>query len=94
MAARLWFRQFQWDVDNPASERFGAGGPYALISGRPSGNVLNRELPSPRRAAACASCPRGCRMRLATGDSNESVCAGTMVITVNGSVKFTRQGTT
>ena len=71
-----------------------AGGPYALISGRPSGgNVLNRDIPlTPARAAACASCPRGCRMRLATGDSNESVCAGTMVINVEGSVKFTRQG--
>ena len=31
-------------------------------------------------------------MRLATGDSNESVCAGTMVINVDGSTKFTRQG--
>jgi aldehyde:ferredoxin oxidoreductase len=95
MDARLWFRKFQWNVDNPReAERFGVGGPYSLISGRPSGgNVLNRELPlTPARAVACASCPRGCRMRLATGDSNESVCAGTMVINVNGSVKFTRQG--
>ncbi len=95
MSARLWFRQFQWNVDNPReAERFGVGGPYSLISGRPSGgNVLNREIPlTPARAAACASCPRGCRMRLATGDSNESVCAGTMVINVNGSLKFTRQG--
>jgi aldehyde:ferredoxin oxidoreductase len=95
MAARLWFRQFQWNVDNPReAARFGAGGPYALISGRPSGgNVLNRDMPlTPARAEACASCPRGCRMRLATGDSNDSVCAGTMVITVEGSTKFTRQG--
>lgn len=95
MEARLWFRKFQWNADNPReAERFGKGGPYSLISGRPSGgNTLNREFPlTPARAAACASCPRGCRMRLATGDTNESVCAGTLTINVNGSLKFTRQG--
>src|SRR4030042_1729171 len=89
MDARLWFRKFQWNVDNPReAERFGIGGPYSLISGRPSGgNVLNRELPlTPARAAACASCPRGCRMRLATGDSNESVCGGTTGIRGNRSL--------
>jgi aldehyde:ferredoxin oxidoreductase len=95
MDARLWFRQFQWDVDNPReSERFAGKFPYTLIGGSPSGgNVTNGQLPlTPARAAACASCPRGCRMRLSTADSNESVCAGTMMINVNGSVKFTRQG--
>ncbi len=95
MDARLWFKKFQWDVDNPReAARFGKGGPYSLISGRPSGgNTLNREFPlTPARAVACASCPRACRMRLATGDTNESVCAGTLTINVNGSLKFTRQG--
>ncbi len=95
MDARLWFKKFQWDVDNPReAERFGKGGPYALISGRPSGgNTLNKDFPlTPARAAACASCPRGCRMRLATGDTNESVCAGTLTVQVDGSLKFTRQG--
>ncbi len=95
MDARLWFRQFQWDVDDPREgERFEGKMAYSLISGAPSGgNVTNGQLPlTPARAAACASCPRGCRMRLATGDSNESVCAGTMVVNVRGSQKFTRQG--
>ncbi len=93
MEARLWFRQFQWDVDNPReAERFGRRG-YMLISGRPSGgNVLNGQLPLvPARAAACASCPRGCRMRLASAESNESVCAGTMAVRVQGTQKLSRQ---
>ncbi len=93
MDARLWFRQFQWDVDNPREpERFAQRG-YMLISGRPSGgNVLNGQLPLvPARAAACASCPRGCRMRLASGESNESVCAGTMAVRVQGTQKLSRQ---
>ncbi len=93
METRLWFRQFQWDVDNPReAERFARQG-YMLISGRPSGgNVLNGQIPlTPARAAACASCPRGCRMRLATADSNESVCAGTMAVRVQGSQKLSRQ---
>ena len=74
MDARLWYRQFQWNVDNPReAKRFAASG-YSLISGAPSGgNVTNGRPPLvPARAAACASCPRGCRMRTATGDSNES----------------------
>jgi aldehyde:ferredoxin oxidoreductase len=81
METRLWYKQFQWNVDNPReAERFEKRG-YSLISGAPSGgNVSNGRLPLiPARAAACASCPRGCRMRTATSDSNESVCAGTMV---------------
>ncbi len=94
MDARLWFRQFLWDVDNPyQAERYEGKGVYALISGQPSGgNVLNYGLPLvPARAAACASCPRACRMRLATADSNESVCAGTMAVSVRGGAKLSRQ---
>ena len=84
MDARIWFRQFQWDVDNPRdAEIFETG--YALINGAPSGgNTQNRgPVFVPARAAACASCPRGCRMRLATSDSNESVCGGIMTATVS-----------
>ncbi|MDR1726614.1 MAG: aldehyde:ferredoxin oxidoreductase [Acidobacteriota bacterium] len=95
MDARLWFNQFLWDPENPrGGDRFTGKFPYTLIGGQPSGgNVTNGSLPlTPARAAACASCPRGCRMRLSTADSNESVCAGTMMISVNGSTKFTRQG--
>lgn len=92
MDTRLWYNQFQWNVDNPReAERFGSGG-YRLISGAPSGgNVSNGSPPLiPARAAACASCPRGCRMRLASGDSNESVCAGTMIFRVQGSQKASK----
>jgi aldehyde:ferredoxin oxidoreductase len=84
METRLWFRQFLWDVDNPYEADKYEGRGYTLISGQPSGgNVLNGQVPLvPARAAACASCPRGCRMRLATGESNEAVCAGTMAVNV------------
>ncbi len=94
MDARLWFRKFQWDVDNPREpERFAARG-YMLISGRPSGgNVSNGSLPLvPARAAACASCPRGCRMRLASADSNESVCAGSMFARIGSGGMFGMPG--
>ena len=94
MEARLWFRQFQWDVDNPRNpERFESHA-WSHTCGKPSGgNTLNNQLPLvPARVAACASCPRACRMRLASGDSNESVCAGTMAVRVQGgSPKMTRQ---
>jgi len=76
MDARLWFRQFQWDVDNPRDAAQFEGMGYSLISGAPKGgNVANR---APSRAAACASCPRGCKERTATAATNEAVCAGTM----------------
>ena len=86
MDARLWFRQFQWDVDNPREPEKFEGRGYSLINGAPSGgNVSNGgQNPVPARAAACASCPRGCRMRLASADSNESVCAGSMFVRIGG----------
>jgi aldehyde:ferredoxin oxidoreductase len=75
MDARLWFRQFQWDVDNPRDpDKFERG--YSLIKGAPKGGNVANQLPS--RAAACASCPRGCKERTADGSTNEAVCAGTM----------------
>jgi aldehyde:ferredoxin oxidoreductase len=57
-----------------------------LISGAPSGGNTENRGPHyvPARASACASCPRGCRMRLATGDSNESVCGGIMTARISG----------
>lgn len=95
MEARLWYRQFQWDVDNPREvERFNTRA-WSHNSGRPSGgNTLNGQLPLvPARAAACASCPRACRLRLATADSNESVCAGTMAVRLErgAPLKLSRQ---
>jgi aldehyde:ferredoxin oxidoreductase len=80
MDTRLWYNQFQWDVDNPREgDRF-ITGMYRVSAGAPSGgNTTNGQIPLvPARAAACASCPRGCRMRTASSDSNESVCGGTM----------------
>jgi aldehyde:ferredoxin oxidoreductase len=99
MEARLWFRQFLWDVDDPRRKDM-VGGFYFWINGSPAGaNVTNNPyfganaLPLvPARAAACASCPRACRQRLASGDSNESVCAGTAAVRLEGaSLKLTRQ---
>jgi aldehyde:ferredoxin oxidoreductase len=93
MDARLWFRQFQWDVDNPREpEKFETG--YSLINGAPSGGNVSNGGPNrvPARAAACASCPRGCRMRLATADSNEAVCAGTMFANIGGGGMFGGMG--
>jgi len=99
MDARLWFRQFLWDVDDPRRKDM-VGGFYFWINGSPAGaNVTNNPyfganaLPLvPARAAACASCPRACRQRLASGDSNEAVCAGTAAVRLEGaSQKLTRQ---
>ena len=103
MDARLWFRQFLYDVDAPRREDM-TGGFYFWINGSPGGaNVTNNpyfyfgDPPQPplvpARAAACASCPRGCRQRLASADSNESVCAGAAAVRLeNASLKLTRQG--
>ncbi len=79
MASRLWFNQFQWNVDDPLDKSMEPR-EFMLFNGAPSGgNTHNMNLPlEPARAAACASCPRGCRMRLAGGKSNEATCAGTV----------------
>jgi len=87
MDARIWFRQFQWDVDDPRDAAVFLNG-YSLINGAPSGGNVSNGDRVPARAAACASCPRGCKMRLATGDSNEAVCAGTMLASIGGGGMF------
>jgi hypothetical protein len=47
----------------------------------------------PARAAACVPCPRAWRQRLASADSNESVCAGTAAVRLeDASLKLTCQG--
>ena len=103
MEARLWFRKFLYDVDDPRRKDM-TGGFYFWINGSPAGaNVTNNPYfyfgappapyPVPARAASCASCPRGCRQRLASADSNESVCAGAAAVRLeNASLKLTRQG--
>jgi aldehyde:ferredoxin oxidoreductase len=94
MEARLWFRQFLWDVDNPRRPDM-MGGLFGWINGAPSSapNVTNMTPPFvPARAAACASCPRACRQRLASADSNESVCGGTAAVRLQGATpKLSRQ---
>jgi aldehyde:ferredoxin oxidoreductase len=79
MEARLWFNRFQWNVDNPIDPEMESRA-FMLFNGAPSGgNTHNVDVPlEPARAAACASCPRACRMRLAGGRSNEATCAGTV----------------
>ena len=79
MDARIWFNRFQWDVDNPIDPKM-ENRAFMLFNGAPSGgNTHNIEAPfEPARAAACAACPRACRMRLAGGKSNEATCAGTV----------------
>ncbi len=100
MEARIWFRQFLWNADDPLRKDM-TGGFFFWINGSPAGaNVTNNPYFSgspaqiiPARAAACASCPRGCRQRLSSGDSNESVCAGAAAVRLeNASLKMTRQG--
>jgi aldehyde:ferredoxin oxidoreductase len=93
MEARLWFNHFQWDVDEPLDPKMEPRA-FMLFNGAPSGgNTHNGSLPlEPARAAACASCPRGCRMRLASGDSNESVCAGSMFARIGSGGFFGGRG--
>jgi aldehyde:ferredoxin oxidoreductase len=100
MEARLWFRQFLYDVNDPRRKDM-TGGFFFWIDGSPAGaNVTNNpnfgSTPFPvvpSRASACASCPRACRQRLASSDSNESVCAGTAAVWLdNATQKMTRQG--
>ena len=101
MEARQWFRQFLYDVDDPRRKDM-TGGFYFWINGSPAGaSVSNNPYFNfgppgplvPARAASCASCPRGCRQRLASADNNESVCAGASAVRLtNASPKLTRQG--
>ncbi|HTY64251.1 MAG TPA: aldehyde ferredoxin oxidoreductase N-terminal domain-containing protein [Acidobacteriota bacterium] len=79
MDARLWFNKFQWKVDHPLDPKMETRA-FMLFNGAPSGgNTHNISIPlEPARAAACAACPRACRMRLAGGKSNEATCAGTV----------------
>ena len=67
MDTRLWFSQFQWNVDNPRKKDM-MGGFYFWINGSPGGaNVTNNPyfgtdgLPLvPSRAVACASSSTPC----------------------------------
>ncbi len=80
MDARLWYRQFQFDVDAPRLEKPWEAFVFSPVNNNPADdNFLNKQVPlEPARAQACAGCPKACRMRLAGGISNESSCEDTI----------------
>jgi aldehyde:ferredoxin oxidoreductase len=77
MDARLWYRQFQYDVDNPRLERFRG---FSLFNFNPAAEmVINKNFPfEPARPVACVGCAKACRQRLAGGVGNGSTCAETI----------------
>ena len=80
MDARLWYRQFQYNVDNPRMEKSWTAFAFSPVVDNPADdNFCNKQAPfEPARPQACAGCPKGCRMRLAGGISNESSCEDTI----------------
>ncbi|MBN1832183.1 MAG: aldehyde:ferredoxin oxidoreductase, partial [Deltaproteobacteria bacterium] len=80
MDARLWYRQFQYDVDNPRLEEPSDVFVFSPVNDNPADdNFVNKQPPfEPARAQACAGCPKACRMRLAGGISNELSCEDTI----------------
>jgi aldehyde:ferredoxin oxidoreductase len=77
MAARLWYRQFQYDVDNPRLPKPANLFVFSPVANCPADDqFVNKRLPfEPARAQACTSCPKACRQRMATGMGNELSCA-------------------
>jgi aldehyde:ferredoxin oxidoreductase len=80
MDARLWYRQFQFNVDAPRLEKPRQAFVFSPVNNNPADdNFFNKQPPfEPARAQACAACPKACRMRLAGGISNESSCEDTI----------------
>ena len=80
MDARLWYRQFQYNVDHPRMEKSPEAFVFSPVNDNPADdNFLNKQPPfEPARAQACAGCPKACRMRLASGISNGSSCMDTI----------------
>jgi aldehyde:ferredoxin oxidoreductase len=80
MDARLWYRQFQYNVDNPRLEKSPKAFVFSPVNNNPTDdNFLNKQPPfEPARPQACVGCPKACRMRLAGGISNESSCEDTI----------------
>jgi aldehyde:ferredoxin oxidoreductase len=90
MDARLWYRQFQYNVDNPRSEEPAGAFVFSPVDNSPADdNFLNKQPPfEPARPQACAGCPKACRQRLASGISNESSCEDTIwAIGIQGTPK-------
>jgi aldehyde:ferredoxin oxidoreductase len=79
MDARLWYRQFQYDVDNPRLEKTPDAYVFSPLNNQPADDqFLNKRPPfEPARPQACAGCPKACRQRMAGGIANESSCADT-----------------
>jgi aldehyde:ferredoxin oxidoreductase len=79
MEARLWYRQFQYDVDTPKLEKTPNAFVFSPVNNSPADDqFLNKRAPfEPARPQACAGCPKACRQRMAGGISNESSCADT-----------------
>jgi aldehyde:ferredoxin oxidoreductase len=77
MAARLWYRQFQYDVDAPRLEKFPNSMMFSAVANTPADDqFMNKSLPlEPARAQACVGCPKACRQRMAGGVGNELSCA-------------------
>ena len=75
--ARLWYRQFQYNVDNPRLEKPPKAMVFSPVNNSPaSDNFANLQPPlDPARPQACAGCAKACRQRLAGGIGNESSCA-------------------
>jgi aldehyde:ferredoxin oxidoreductase len=90
MDARLWYRAFQYDVDNPRLERNANAAAFSPVNNNPGNdNFVNMRPPfEPARPQACAGCPKACRQRLAGGTSNGSSCGDTIwAMSVQGSRK-------
>ena len=77
MAARLWYRQFQYDVDNPRLPKPPNLFVFSSVANCPADDqFVNKRVPfEPARAQACTGCPKACRQRMSTGMGNELSCA-------------------
>jgi len=90
MDARMWYRQFQYNVDAPRLARNANASAFSPVNNNPGNdNFVNMRPPfEPARPMACAGCPKACRQRLAGGISNESSCGDTIwAMSVQGSRK-------
>ncbi len=90
MDARLWYRKFQYNVDNPRMEKAWSAFAFSPVIDNPADdNFCNKQPPfEPARPQACVGCAKACRMRLAGGVSNESSCEDTIwAMDIQGSRK-------
>jgi len=75
MDARLWFRNYSYDVDAPVLEAPTANmGLYFPLNRRPGGGNLSSVI-EPSRPQGCLGCPMPCRLRSQSGYGNEASCS-------------------